>query len=55
MCYKNQASRLKKDTVTRNADYDTDSPCNKGIKRRKRRSRCSGGDTDDSVYVHMMS
>lgn len=54
MCYKNRASRLKKDTGTRTAELDTDStssPCNKGIGRGKRRSRCSGGGDDDSVTV----
>lgn len=52
MCYKNRASRLKKDTGSRNAELDTDSTsssCNKGIGRGKRRSRCSGGGDDDTV------
>lgn len=47
----------KKDTVTRKSDLDTDStgsPCNIGIRRSMRCSRCSGGGDDDSVYVHIM-
>lgn len=42
----------KKDTVTRKSDLDTDStgsPCNIGIRRSMRCSRCSGGGDDDSV------
>lgn len=51
---KTEPQDSKNDTVTRNADLDTDStgsPCNIGIRRSKRRSRCSGGGDDDSVTV----